>query len=110
LLGGVDRPSPRERPLAQAIDPLVIEAVDPGVDGGPGDAEFVGDLAGSLTPGDGQDDPGPPDEAGLDGAGVSQPPEGPEFLVGRLVEGDVGEVHGYTPFASHILFTSQSDR
>ena len=82
MLGGVDRPSPRARPLAQAIDPLVMEAVDPGVDGGPGDVEFVSDSAGSLTPVDGQDDPGPLDEAGLGGAGVSQPLEGPEFLVG----------------------------
>src|SRR5262249_37637304 len=109
-LGGVARSSPRARPLAQAIDPLVMEAVDPGVDGGPGDAEFVSDSAGSLTPVDGQDDLGPLDEAGLGGAGVCQPLGGPGFLVGGFAEGDVGDDHGYPPFASHILSTSQPDR
>lgn len=110
LLGGVGGPPPRPPPLLQAVDPLLMEPVDPGVDGGPGDAEFLGDPARALPPGDGRDDAGALDEAGLGRSGVGQSLESPEFLVRWFAEGDVVEDHGCTPFRSYILPTSHPDR
>jgi hypothetical protein len=57
--------TPDPRLILQSAEPLVIKAMDPGVDRGPRDAEVLGDLAGPSSVSDGQEDLGPLDEAGL---------------------------------------------
>ena len=46
LLSGVGMRPPGPRPILQAVEPLVLEAMDPGVDRGARDAQVLGDLAG----------------------------------------------------------------
>jgi hypothetical protein len=65
LLGGIGVRPARAGAIVEAGEALVVEAMDPGVDGGPRDARLLGHLAGSSSVGDGQEDPGPLDEAGL---------------------------------------------
>src|SRR5687767_10688471 len=43
LLGGVGVWSAGPRPILQALEPLLVEAMDPGVDRGPRDAQVPGD-------------------------------------------------------------------
>ena len=62
--------------------PLEVKPPDPAVDSGPGDAEFTGGD-GDLDPvGQGGDDPGPLDGAGLCSAGVGQRLDGLPVLKG----------------------------
>jgi hypothetical protein len=65
LLSRVGRWAPGPRLILQAVEPLIMEAVDPGVDRGPRDAQVLGHLAGSSPVDDGQKDLRPLDEAGL---------------------------------------------
>jgi hypothetical protein len=65
LLGGIGRRAPGPPTILQAGEPPLVEAVDPGVDGGAREAQVPGDLAGSSPVGDGQEDPSPLDVAGL---------------------------------------------
>jgi hypothetical protein len=65
LLGGVGKRSPSPGPVLQAVEPLVIEAMEPGVDRRPREAQVAGHLAGSSSVGDGQEDLSPLDEASL---------------------------------------------
>jgi hypothetical protein len=74
--------------------------MDPGVDGGAGQSQVPGDLTGPLPVGDGQEDPGPLDEAGLGGARGRQLFEGLTFLGGEFAERDWGEGHGCTSLVS----------
>jgi hypothetical protein len=53
LLRGVGMRPPGSRLVLQAVEPLFVEAMGPGVDRGPGDAEILGNLAGSLSLGNG---------------------------------------------------------
>ena len=65
LLGRIGRRAPGPRLILQPVEPLVIEAMDPGVDRRSRDAQVLGDLSGPPSVGDGQEDLGPLDEAGL---------------------------------------------
>ncbi len=67
LLGGVGVRPARAGAVVEAAQPLLVEAMDPDVDRGPRDAEVLGDLAGPSSVGEGQEDPGPLDEANLGG-------------------------------------------
>jgi hypothetical protein len=73
-----------------------MEAMDPGVDRGARDAPLLGDLAGPTSVGDGQEDLGPLDEAGLCGPRVSQLLESASLRGGEFAERDLGEGHGCT--------------
>jgi hypothetical protein len=65
LLGRVSVRPPGPRLILQAVESPVVEAMDPGVDGGPREAQVLGHPAGSSSVGEGQEDPSPLDEAGL---------------------------------------------
>jgi hypothetical protein len=80
LLGRVGgRPSGAGH-VVQAGDALGVEAPDPGVGHGPGDAEPGGDGGGAEPLGGGQDDAGALDDAGLGGAGAGRRLDGLAFL------------------------------
>lgn len=100
LLRRVGRWAPSPRLILQAVEPLSMEAVNPGVDRGPRDAQVLGHVAGSSSLGDGQEDLGPLDEAGLGRAGSRQVLEGLTLLGGEFAEGDLGEAHGCTSLRS----------
>jgi hypothetical protein len=68
LLGRISRRTPGPGPILRPVEALVIEAMNPGVDRRPGDAEVLGDLAGTSSGGEGQEDLSPLDESGLGGA------------------------------------------
>ncbi len=68
LSGGVGGGTPSPGPILQAGESLVVEAMEPGVDRRPRDAEFLGDLTGRAPLGEGQEELGPLDEASLGGA------------------------------------------
>jgi hypothetical protein len=68
LFGGVGGRTPSPGLILQAGESLVVEAMQPGVDRRPRDAEFLGDLTGGTTLVEGQEDPSPLDEASLGGA------------------------------------------
>jgi hypothetical protein len=83
LLGSVGvRPS-GAGPILKPVEPALVEAADPGVDGRPADAPIAGDLAGSSPVGDGVEDPRPLDESGLGRARGSELFEGPSLLRGE---------------------------
>jgi hypothetical protein len=65
LRDGKGKGPPGPGPILQALEPSVIEAMDPGVDRRPREAQVAGHLAGSSSVGDGQEDPSPLDESGL---------------------------------------------
>lgn len=94
LLGGVGVRTTGPRLILQTAEPLLVEAMEPGVDRRARDAQILGHLAGSPTVGEGQKDPGPLDEAGLSRPRDGQLFEGQTFLGGRLAERDFGEGHG----------------
>ena len=100
LLGRIGRGAPGPGLVLQAAEPLVIEAMDPGVDRRSRDAQLLGHLAGAASVGDGQEEPGPLDEAGLRGARVGKVLEGLAFLGRQFPEGDLGEDHGCTSIRS----------
>ncbi len=77
-----------------------MEAMDPGVDRRPRDAEVLGDLTGASSVGDGQEEPGPLDESGLGRAGSRKLFEGQTFLGSEFAERDFGEGHGCTSLRS----------
>ncbi len=77
-----------------------MEAMGPGVNRGTGAVQLLGDLAGPLPVGDGQDDLGALDESGPCGARVCELFEGVSFLGGQWAERDLGEDHGCTSFAT----------
>jgi hypothetical protein len=94
LLGGVGVRPAGAVPILQAVEPPLVEATDPGVDGGPADAQVPGDLAGALPVGDGGEDAGTLDEARLGGARGRELIEGLTFLGGEWSQRHFGAVHG----------------
>jgi hypothetical protein len=96
LLGGVGVRPAGAGPVLQAAEALLVEATDPGVDGGPAGAQVAGDLAGASPVGEGDEEPGPLDESGLGGARVSELVEGLTFLRGEWSQRHFGVVHGCT--------------
>jgi hypothetical protein len=67
LRGGVGLRPARAGAIVQTVQSLLVEAMDPRVDGGPTDAEVLSNLAGPSPVGEGQEDPGPLDVARLGG-------------------------------------------
>ena len=65
LVSGIGVGPARAGPVAQPGEASVVEAMDPGIDRGAGDAEVAGDLGRAPALGDGQEDPSPLDEPGL---------------------------------------------
>jgi hypothetical protein len=65
LLGRVGRRTSGPGLILQSMEPLFIEAMDPGVDRGPRNAQVLGHLAGASPRGDGQEELCALDEAGL---------------------------------------------
>jgi len=96
LLGGVGVRPAGAGPVLQAGEPPLVDAADPGVDGGPADAQVAGDLAGASPVGDGDEESGPLDEPGLGRARVSELFEGLTLLRGEWSQRDFGVVHGCT--------------
>jgi hypothetical protein len=103
LLGRVGRRAPGPGLILQPAEPPVVEAMDPGVDGGLADTQVAGDLAGSAPVGDGQEHPGALDESGLGGARGCELFERPPFIGGGFAERDSGEGQGCT--SSHSRAT-----
>jgi hypothetical protein len=100
LLGRVGRRPPGPRPILQPVEPLIVEAVDPGVDRRPREAQVLGDLAGPSPVGDGEEDLGPLDETGLGGTRSRKLLEGLAFHGSRFAERDFGGGHGCTSLRS----------
>jgi hypothetical protein len=65
LLGRVGVRAAGPRSILQPRQPPVVEAMDPGVDRRPRDAADLGDPAGGLPVGEGEQDPGALNESGL---------------------------------------------
>jgi hypothetical protein len=82
LLGGVGRRTSGSGSILQAGKASLVEATEPGVDRGPRNAQFIGDLAGASTVGEGQQELSPLDEAGLGRARRRELFEGLTFLRG----------------------------
>jgi hypothetical protein len=111
LLGGVGVWAPGAGPIPQPVEALLVEAMDPRVDGGPRDAQFLGHLAGPSPIGEGQEDPGPLDEPGLGRARGREPFEGRALLGGEFAERDFGGDHGCTSLRSKATpFLRQPNR
>jgi hypothetical protein len=110
LLGGVGVRAPGPGPILQAVEALLIEAMDPGVDGGARQAQLLGDLAGPGSVGDGQEDLGALHESGLCGPRASQWREGVSLLGRRHAERNFGEDHGCTSLATKATSLSTSGR
>ncbi len=100
LLGGIGVRAPGPGPIPQSMEALLIEAMEPGVDGGAGQPQFLGDVAGPMSIGDSQEDLSPLHEAGLRGPRVSQLLQGVPFLGSQLAKPDFGEGHGCTSLRS----------
>jgi hypothetical protein len=100
LLSGVGVRTPGPSPVLQPVQSQLVEPMDPGIDRGATDAQVLGDLAGPLSRGDGQEEPSPLDEVGLSGAGGGQTFEDPTFLRGQLTERDMGAYHRCTSFGA----------
>ena len=100
LLGRIGVRTPGAGPILQPVGTPLIEAMDPGIDRGARQPQVLGDLAGPPSLGDGQQELGPLDEAGLRGPRVSQLFESVSLLGGQLAECDFGEGHGCTSFRS----------
>jgi hypothetical protein len=96
LLGGVGMRASGPGPILQAVEAPLIEAMDPGVDGGARQTQLLGDLAGPPSVGDGQEDLGALHESGLCGPRVGQLLEGVSFLGSQLAERNFGKDHGCT--------------
>jgi hypothetical protein len=94
LLGGVGVRSAGAGPILEAAEAPLIEAMDPGVDRGAREAQPLGDLAGPMPVGEGQEDLGALHESGLCGPRVGQLLEGGSLLGGELAERDFGWIHG----------------
>jgi hypothetical protein len=94
LLGRVGVRPAGAAPILQALEAPLVEATDPGVDGGPADVHVAGDLAGASPVGDGGEDAGALDESGLGRARGRELFEGLTFLRGEWSERDFGAVHG----------------
>jgi hypothetical protein len=86
LLGRVSGGAAGPGHVLQPVGALGVEPPQPGVDGGPGDAEAAGDGGGAEALGGGPDDVGPLDEPGLGGAGVRERLDGQPLLGGQLTE------------------------
>jgi hypothetical protein len=65
LLGGVGVRPARPRMIVETGQAPVVEAMDPGVDGGSRDAQVPGHLSGASSVGEGQEDPSPLHGSGL---------------------------------------------
>jgi hypothetical protein len=87
LPGRISRRTPGPGPILQPVEALVIEAMNPGVDRRPGDAEVLGDLAGTSSVGEGQEDLSPLDESGLGKV---------FFATGHSVPGKIKKFNGKT--------------
>jgi hypothetical protein len=98
LLGGVGRGPAAAAPVIQAGEAVRVEAMDPGVDRRPRDADLAGDLAGRGPVGGGQEEPGPLDQADGGGAGMGEFLQGRALLGAELAERDLfGDQHGCKP-------------
>jgi hypothetical protein len=100
LLGRVSRRPPGPRLILQAVEPPLVEAMDPGVDRRARDAEVLGDLAGPSPVGEGQEDVGPLDEAGLGCSRRGDVFEGLTLPRSQFAECDSGKDHGCTSLHS----------
>jgi hypothetical protein len=87
-------------PVLEAVEAPLVEATDPGVDGGSADAQVAGDLAGASPVGDGGEYPGPLHEARLGRARGRELIEGLTFLRGEWSQRHFGQVHGCTSLRS----------
>jgi hypothetical protein len=96
LFGGVGVGTPGPRPVLQSPQSLLVEPVNPGIDRGATDPQVPGDLARPFSPGSGQEDLGPLDEAGLFGTGRGETFQGLTFLGGQFAKRDMNECHGCT--------------
>jgi hypothetical protein len=105
LLGGVGPRAAGSTPVRQAGEAAVVEAMDPGIDGGAGDAEVARDLGRAPALGDGQQDLGPLDEPGLGSARGRELFEGLALLGGQLAEREwLGGRHGCTSLSVHPCY------
>jgi hypothetical protein len=100
LLGGVGVRPAGAGPILEPLESPLVEAADPGIDGGTADAQVAGDLAGSMPVGDGEQEPGALDESGLGRARRRKLFEALAFLGSESAERDFGEGHGCTSFRS----------
>jgi hypothetical protein len=100
LLSRVGMRAPGPGPILEPAEPPVMEAVDPGVDGGLADAQVAGDMAGASPVSDGEQDPCPLDEASLSRARGREMFEGLAFLGGELSQRNFGEGHRCTSLLS----------
>jgi hypothetical protein len=100
LLGGVGVRPAGAVPILEAVEAPLVEAPDPGVDGGSADAQVAGDLAGASPVGDSGQDAGALDEARLGRARGRELFEGLTFLGGEWTQHDFGVVHGCTSLRS----------
>jgi hypothetical protein len=108
MVGRVGRRPARAGLVLEAGEALFVEAMDPEIDGGPADVEFVGDGGGAPSLGGGQEDPGALDEPGGRGARMSELFEVVPLLGCQLPEREsvVGR-HGRISFRKDTLSTSQ---
>jgi hypothetical protein len=88
LLGPIGGRAARTGEVLERRQAPVIEAADPGRDGGPRDARLVGDLADSPAVGGPEEDRGPLDEVGGRGPGPGDPLQLGSLRRGQLTEGD----------------------
>jgi hypothetical protein len=102
LLGGIGVRAAGAGPIPQALEALLIEAMDPGVDGGAGQPQVLGDLAGPPPIGDGQEDLGPLDGASLRGARSRKLFKGLAFLGSQVAELEFGGHHGCTSLRTRL--------
>jgi hypothetical protein len=98
LLGRVGGRTSGPRLILQALEPLLVEAMNPEVDRGPREAQVLGDLAGASSLGDGQEELRPFDEPGLGGAGRCELFKSLAFLERQFAKCDSGKNHGCTSF------------
>lgn len=87
-------------PILEPPEPPVVEAMDPGVDGGLADTQVAGDRGGPSPVGEGEQDPCPLDEAGLGRARRRERFEALTLLGGESAASDFGEGHGCTALLS----------
>jgi hypothetical protein len=94
LLCGVDRRPAGAGALLEPGDPVLVEAADPGIDGGSGAAGRLGDGGGGSAVGGGLDDSGPFGQADRGGARAEQVRDGLLLLGRHRAESDSGG-HGH---------------
>jgi hypothetical protein len=96
LLGGVGRGPPLAGPVAEAVEALGVEAVQPLVDLVAAQTDRRGDGGGPLAAGQGVDGADALDQPDLVGAGAHELCDGLPLLGRQLAESDLGS-HGAPP-------------